>query len=405
MGTGRYTSAASALWDDADITGADTGDNSINSTNDHKQSQRSMLARFKHSATFDPAVWRFGRSRPHYNTPQARGLSIAAQCSLTVAVFLGGYVGWDLGFSDVQARQHQAVASEKIETAWANADVTDPETDPAQVAAGEPLVKLHIPKLEGDVATTTVVQGTTQEALMTGPGYYTGSQWFGDPGNSAIAGHRDGKGAPFHDIGSLRTCDVVAVETNTSWYIYRVLPVGVDDPLADGLPRGNGVGDVDMAEDMRPCASARVRGRLNGQEYAQLRGVSIHTPGDVDVVAPVPGTATIPPEDAGISMLTLTTCHPTWSNAERLIVHAALTEVIEKREHPQGWAPGVITGDDDGTDGVDSAGVDSAGAGEDGASADTRSTSDVYVDVEDSALPDGVATTADQGNAEKGDNA
>ena len=44
-------------------------------------------------------------------------------------------------------------------------------------------------------------------------------------------------------------------------------------------------------------------------------------------------------------MLTLTTCHPLWSNAERLIVHAVLTETEMKGAHDEDWRPAAMNGD------------------------------------------------------------
>ena len=47
----------------------------------------------------------------------------------------------------------------------------------------------------------------------------------GGGGQFAVAGHRVGKGAPFNDLGNLKACDAVVVETQNSWEIYRVLPI------------------------------------------------------------------------------------------------------------------------------------------------------------------------------------
>src|SRR5699024_4642862 len=64
--------------------------------------------------------------------------------------------------------------------------------------------------------------------LLAGPGRYTASQMPGEAGNFAVAGHRVGKGAPFNDLGNLRSCDAIVVETFASWNVYRVMPMSVD---------------------------------------------------------------------------------------------------------------------------------------------------------------------------------
>lgn len=58
----------------------------------------------------------------------------------------------------------------------------------------------------------------------------------------------------------------------------------------------------------------------------RVTGHEIVTPDRSDVIAPVPGA---PGEAPTQRLLTLTTCHPLWSTAERWIVHAAL----------DGWVP------------------------------------------------------------------
>ena len=45
---------------------------------------------------------------------------------------------------------------------------------------------------------------------------------------------------------------------------------------------------------------------------------------------PLPGNPWAEPDATLESMLSLTTCHPLYSNSERLIVHAVLVETISK---------------------------------------------------------------------------
>ena len=48
---------------------------------------------------------------------------------------------------------------------------------------------------------------------------------------------------------------------------------------------------------------------------------AVVAPSEVEVIAPVPGNPGAEPTDA---MITLTTCHPLWSTAERFVVHGRL---------------------------------------------------------------------------------
>ncbi|WP_309229604.1 sortase domain-bontaining protein [Blastococcus sp. TML/M2B] len=58
-------------------------------------------------------------------------------------------------------------------------------------------------------------------------------------------------------------------------------------------------------------------------------------PADVSVVAAVPGKPSAWADDAYI---TLTTCHPKFSNRERLVVHGVLESAASKAELPEGPA-------------------------------------------------------------------
>lgn len=115
-----------------------------------------------------------------------------------------------------------------------------------------------------------VVQGVTLADLQRGPGHYPGTAMPGEEGNFAVAGHRTTYGAPFYHLDQLRRGDEVLVTTrDRTRYRYRV------------------------------------------------REQRIVAPGDSWVIGP-------DPLERGEPLLTLTTCNPRFSNAERLIVFAEL---------------------------------------------------------------------------------
>lgn len=115
-----------------------------------------------------------------------------------------------------------------------------------------------------------VVEGTGIEELKKGPGRYTETAMPGQPGNFAVAGHRTTYGHPFFDLDDLQPGDEIFVtdRRGTRW-VYSV-----------------------------------VRQQVVG-------------PYDGEVLNPDPLGLNRP-------MLTLTTCHPRFSNAKRLIVFAEL---------------------------------------------------------------------------------
>lgn len=117
-----------------------------------------------------------------------------------------------------------------------------------------------------------VVQGVTEADLAKGPGRYPGGALPGEPGNLAIAGHRSTYGAPFAQIDQLRPGDEIVVE--------------------------------DQAK------------RTWTYQVVEQRIVA---PADTSVIAS-------DPLGNGKPLLTLTTCHPRYSNRQRLVVFAELTD-------------------------------------------------------------------------------
>jgi len=87
------------------------------------------------------------------------------------------------------------------------------------VGEGESLTRLMIPSLDVDVV---VVQGTSASALRAGAGHYPESPLPCDLGNVAIAGHRTTYGRPFHNLDLLNPGDDIILETPVGTCTYKV---------------------------------------------------------------------------------------------------------------------------------------------------------------------------------------
>lgn len=129
---------------------------------------------------------------------------------------------------------------------------------------GEAIAQIIAPAMGLD---SIVVSGTAVSALRKGPGHYADSAALCSTGNAAIAGHRTTYGAPFGDIANLKFGDEIRVNTPYGNCIYTVTERFVVDPS------------------------------------------------DTWVV-----------KDQGDNRLTLTSCHPKYSAAQRYIVVAKLTQ-------------------------------------------------------------------------------
>lgn len=127
---------------------------------------------------------------------------------------------------------------------------------------GATLGRIVIPKIELD---DVMFEGVTRETLKKGPGHMPGTPVPGQPGNAVVSGHRTTYGRPFYDLDALSYGDRIEVETATGMHVYEV------------------------------------------------RNILIVDPTDVSVTKPIAG-----------AWLTLTTCNPRFSAAERLVVQAVL---------------------------------------------------------------------------------
>jgi sortase A len=151
---------------------------------------------------------------------------------------------------------------------------------PPPPPAGDAVAMLKIDKLG---LVKAVVEGVDVNDLKKGPGHYDGTPMPGEAGNVAIAGHRTTYGAPFYRINELEPGDPIVITTKQGEFTYEV-------------------------------SEQKVVG-----------------PNDDYVLGPTPD-----------NRLTLTTCHPRFSAAQRLIVTAKLVgQPVGESTNTTGARPGL----------------------------------------------------------------
>jgi sortase A len=235
--------------------------------------------------------------------PQRRGiraLSIVGELLITTGVLVFLFVGWYLWLNDVIIGNEQTQSTNALRQEWAEQLRAEPDTPEAPSPTGvvaqspesapvireptvmnEAVATLIVPRFGADYA-RTIAQGVDPAAVLnsrqTGIGHYPGTQMPGDVGNFAIAAHRNANGAPFGRLVDLRVGDHLYVETAEGWYQYT------------------------------------------------FRGLEYVLPAAVEVIAPVPHSPGVAPVER---IMTLTTCNPLYSTAERAIAYTVMT----------GWFP------------------------------------------------------------------
>ena len=84
---------------------------------------------------------------------------------------------------------------------------------------GDAIAKIMIPSIG---VSKYVVEGTDVDSLRKGPGHYPETPLPGEPGTTAIAGHRTTYGAPFRHIDEVQHGEPVIIDMPDGRFVYRV---------------------------------------------------------------------------------------------------------------------------------------------------------------------------------------
>jgi sortase A len=154
------------------------------------------------------------------------------------------------------------------------------------VAPGQAFATLYVPRFNPNYQ-RAIGEGVDLPTVLNSPrlgvGRYPETQNLGELGNFAIAGHRTTFGAAFANIGDLRVGDRIYVETKEGWFVYR------------------------------------------------FRNLEYVWPDAMSVLNEIPRFSGIEP---GERILTMTSCHPRFSEAERVIAYSVFDSWYPRAEGP-----------------------------------------------------------------------
>lgn len=155
--------------------------------------------------------------------------------------------------------------------------VDDPPVE-TKKAYGETIGIIHVPSWNN--MEIPIIEGSGQEILDAGnAGHYEETAYPGEVGNFSVAGHRRTYGSNFRHLDKLGEGDVVIVETDSAWLVYRWTSSEVVDPS------------------------------------------------HVESILPVPNSPGTTPTQR---LMTMTTCYPEYGNSERLVAHFVLDHWVPK---------------------------------------------------------------------------
>jgi sortase A len=255
--------------------------------------------------------------------PVRTAVRTVGEVLITLGLVVLLFVVYEVYWTDVVSAGKQRDATSALDNQWKGPEDPQRQDHFTGLGEGDGFAKMYIPAFGADYQ-FTIVEGTSPASLEIGPGHYTHTAYPGEPGNFAVAGHRTGKGSPFNDINLINSCDAIVVETQNNWFVYRMLP---KEEEKAGWAEGKG-------KEAR-CKDVSVLGGA----YANVVGQQIVKPSDGLVIAPVPDSETAPSVGEQASLLTMTTCHPRFSDKQRLIVHSVLVKQWEKDPAKPTWTP------------------------------------------------------------------
>lgn len=212
-------------------------------------------------------------------------LRVTGEIALTAGAVTLLFVCYLIWGSGLRAAEAQRALSNELTQQWAAHAGGRPDPvrivrgDPIRiapeafhVATGQPFAFIKIPAF-GAGWEFPLIQGTDLAQLNVSPGHVPGTQWPGEIGNFAVAGHRVTSGNPFWSLPSLRPGDLVKIQTRHNDLTYEV----------------------------------------TGSQFVP--------PSDVAVLDPVPGRPGAHPTRR---LITLITCDPPWTGTHRVIVTGVL---------------------------------------------------------------------------------
>jgi len=226
-------------------------------------------------------------------------VGVLGELLITAGVLVLLFLGWQLWLNDIIFGASQQQAAEQLSEEW---EESTPDAPAVRPGTGEPVVmeapaqneafaNLIVPRLGVDFK-RPIAEGVGNAVLNNaalGTGHYPTSAMPGAIGNVALSAHRTAYGGSFHNIHQLVIGDAIYLETKDGWYKYI----------------------------------------FRSLEYVKPTGVG--------VILPVPQQ---PDTQATQRLLTLTTCNPFLSSAERIIAYS----VFDSWYPRDGGAPAEIAG-------------------------------------------------------------
>lgn len=265
---------------------------------------------------------------PVGSAPRVDRTVVVAQLLLCASLVVAGYIPYTwIMDSFVTARQTELAQEDltsQLNARWeresqmipgaAETATTVSDGAASDSADADPQAEwiMRIPRLDypGYKWKYAVVEGIGVDDIRYGPGHDPSTTQPGEVGNAVFAAHRNGRGSPFDGLDRFAPCDQILIEKQDVVLTYLVLPFS--DESAKRYSESAGCFDSDTAVN------------VSTGKYQRVLGREVVTPDQVEILDPLPDGSGREPDE---SLITLYTCHPRYSNRQRLVIRAALYSV------------------------------------------------------------------------------
>ncbi|GHE49307.1 class E sortase [Streptomyces longispororuber] len=177
-------------------------------------------------------------------SPATVASRVIGELFITVGVLMLLFVTYQLWWTNIRAQQQADAARRDLEEDWARG-----KGRPGVFEPGQGFALLHIPKLD---VVVPVAEGIDKHRVLDRGmvGHYNKGRTKtpmpdADPGNFGVAGHRNTHGEPFRYINRLDPGDPIVVETQDTYYVYKMASIlpqtsPANTAVLDAVPPGSG---------------------------------------------------------------------------------------------------------------------------------------------------------------------
>ncbi|MFE6900879.1 class E sortase [Streptomyces sp. NPDC057717] len=180
-------------------------------------------------------------SRPSTGEVASRAIG---ETFITIGVLMLLFVTYQLWWSNIRAHQQAGSAAHHLQDDWANG-----KREPDKFAPGQGFAIMHIPKLD---VVVPIAEGISKTKVLDrgmvghyGKDSIETAMPSAKTGNFAVAGHRNTHGEPFRYINRLQPGDPIVVETQDTYYVYKMTSILPQTPpsnttVLNPVPQGSG---------------------------------------------------------------------------------------------------------------------------------------------------------------------